>query len=54
VLTTNQKYTVAIHTKKKQESKQNTKDTYQSTREESKSGREGKRPTKTNPKQLMT
>ena len=44
--------TIDIHTKKKKESKNNTKDSHQITKEENKRGREEKRPTKTNPKQL--
>ena len=52
MVTTNQKSTRDIHTKKKKESKHNTKDSHQITREEHKRGREEKRPTKTNPKQL--
>ena len=43
-------YNRYIHTKKKKESKHNTKDSHQITREQKR--KEGKRPTKTNPKQL--
>ena len=39
-------------TRKKIESKHNTNDSHQITREENKRGKEEKRPTKTNPKQL--
>ena len=41
-----------IKTQKKKASKHNTIDSHQITREENKGGREEKRPTKTNPKQL--
>ena len=44
MVTTNQK---SIHTKKKKESKHNTKDSHQITREEDKRRRKEKRPTKT-------
>ena len=47
-----QKTTIDTQTKTKKQSKRNTKDGHQSTREENKRGREQKRPTKTNPKQL--
>ena len=50
--TTNQKSTIDTHTKKKKQSKHNSKDSYQITREKNKRGREEKRPTKTNSKQL--
>ena len=53
MITTNQKSTIDTHTKKKKESKHNTKISHQLTREENKRVREEKRPTKTNPKQLM-
>ena len=52
MVTTNQKSTIDTHTQKKKESKHNTKVSYQITREENKRGREEKRPTKPNPKQL--
>ena len=52
MVTANQKPTIDIHTKKKKESKHNTKVSYQITREENKRGREEKSPTKSNPKQL--
>ena len=52
IVTTNQKSTIDRHAKKKKQSKHNTKDSQQITREENKRGREEKRPTKTNPKQL--
>ena len=39
--------------KKKKQPKYNTKDSHQTTREENKRRREEKRPTKTNPKQLI-
>ena len=53
MVTKNEKYTTDthIHTKKK-ESKHNTKVSHQITREEYKTGREGKRPAETKPKQL--
>ena len=50
MVTTNQKSITDIHKKKKKESKHKTKDSHQITRGENK--RRGKRPTKTNPKQL--
>jgi len=50
--TANKKSTIDIPTKKKKESKHNTKEGHQTTREKNKRGREGKRPTKTNLKQL--
>ena len=49
--TANKKSTIDIPTKKKKESKHNTKEGHQTTKE-NKRGREGKRPTKTNLKQL--
>ena len=49
VVTANQKSIIDIHTKKKNESKHNTKDSHQITREQNKRGREEKRSTKTNP-----
>ena len=52
IVTPNQISTIDIHTKKKEESEHNTKVRHQITREESKRGREEKRPIKTNPKQL--
>ena len=45
-VTTNQKSTIDIHTKKKKESKHNTKDSHQITREGNKKGREEKQRTK--------
>ena len=51
-VTANQKSTIDTHTRKKKESKHNTKVSHKITREENKRGREDKRPTKTNPKQL--
>ena len=45
--TANPKITTDTHTQKKQP-KHNTKDDHQTTREENKRGRKGKRPTKTN------
>ena len=50
--TVNQKTTRDTHTKKKKHPKHNTKDGHKTTREENKRGREEKRPTKTNPKQV--
>ena len=50
MVTANQKSIIDIHTKKKKESKQNTKDSHQITREQKWKGK--KRPTKTNSKQL--
>ena len=50
--TANQKSMIDTHTKKKKQSKHNTKDRHQITREENKRGREEKRTTKRNPKQL--
>ena len=52
MVTTNEKSIIDIHTKKKKELKHNTKDSHQITREGNKRGKEEKRPTKTNPKQL--
>ena len=52
LLITNPKSTIDKQTNKKKQSKYNTKDSYQTTREENK-GKEEKRPTKTNPKQLI-
>ena len=52
MVTTNQKSIIDIHTKKKKESKHNTKDSHQIIRRENKRGKEEKRPTKTNTKQL--
>ena len=51
-VTTNQKSTIDTHTKKKKESKHNTKVSHQITREENKRGSEEKIPTVTNSKQL--
>ena len=42
----NQKPTIGTHTKKKKQSKHNTKNCHQITREENKRGRRKKRPTK--------
>ena len=50
MVTTNQKFITVIHTKKKKESKNNTKIVIKS--QENKREREEKIPTKTNPKQL--
>ena len=50
--TTNPKFIIDIHTKKKKESKHNTKVSHQITGEEKKIGREEKRLTKTNPNQI--
>ena len=52
MVTVNQKLTVDTHIKKKKQSKHNTEDSHQITREENERGREEKRPTKTNPRQL--
>ena len=49
--TANQKSTVDTHTKRKKQSKHNTKDSHQTTEELNKRVREENRPTKTNPKQ---
>ena len=47
------KSTINLHTqKKKKQCKQNTKDSHQITREETNRGKEERRPTRTNPKQL--
>ena len=51
--TTNQKSTIDIHTKKKKESKHNTKDSHQIIKEENKRGREEKRPTEKNLKKKI-
>ena len=51
-VTTNQKSTIDTQTKKNQ-LKYNSKDSHQTTRGENKRRREEKRPTKTNPKQLI-
>ena len=51
MVTTNQKSAIDIH-KKKKELKHSTKVSHHITREKNKRGREEKRPTKTNPKQL--
>ena len=50
--TAKQKSIIDIHTNKKKESRHNTKDSHQITREESKRRKVEKRPTKTNPEQL--
>ena len=50
MVTTNHNSTIDTHTKKKKQSKHNTKDSHQIAKEESKRGKEEKRPTKTNPK----
>ena len=52
MVTTSQKSTIDTHTKKKKESKHNTKYSHQITRGENKRGREEARTTKTIPKQL--
>ena len=52
MVTAKQKSIIDVHTKKKEESKYNSKDSHQITREENKKQRGGKKPTKTNPKQL--
>ena len=44
--------TIDSHTNEKKQSKHNTKDNDQTTREQNKRNWEEKRPTKTNPKQL--
>ena len=51
MVTTNQKSARDTHTKKKKQSKYNTKNRYQITREQKRKGRK-KKPTKINPKQL--
>ena len=51
MVTANRKSTIDTHTKKKKESKHNTKVSHQITIEENKRGREEKTPAKTNPKQ---
>ena len=51
MVTSNQKSATDIHTKKKKESKHNTKDSHQITLEENKRRKTGRKgPTKTNPK----
>ena len=52
VVTANPKSTIGSHTNKKKQPKHDTKDSQKTTREENKRGKEEKRPTKTNPKQL--
>ena len=52
MVTANQKYVADIPTKKKRQSRQNTKDSHQITREENKRRREEKELIKRNPKQL--
>ena len=52
MVTAKQKSITDMYTKKKKESKNNTKDNHQVTREENKRKMGEKRPTKTNPKQL--
>ena len=52
MVTANRKSTIDTHTKKKKESKHNTEVSHQITRGGNKTGREEKRPPKTNPKQL--
>ena len=52
MVTTNQKSTIDKHTDKKKQSKHDTKDSGQTTKE-NKRRREEKRPIKTNPKQLI-
>ena len=53
MVTTNQKSTTNKHRNTKKQSKYNTKDSHQITGEENRRRREEKRPTKTNPKQLI-
>ena len=50
--TANSKSTINTHTKRKKQPKCNTKDGYQTIREENKTVKEEKRPTKIDPKQL--
>ena len=50
--TTNEKSTIDTHTEKKKQFKHITEDRHQMAREENKKGREEKRPSNTNPKQL--
>ena len=52
MVTTDQKSPIDRHTKKKKESKHNTKVSHQITRVENITEREEQRPMKTNPKQL--
>ena len=52
MVTTIQKCITDIHTKKKKESKHNTKNSHHITTEGNKRGKEGKRPIKVSPKQL--
>ena len=52
MVSTNQKSTIGTHTKKKKESKYNTKVSHQITSEQNKRGRAEKTTIKTNPKQL--
>ena len=52
MITTNQKFVIDTHMKKKKESKYNAKVSHQITREEYKREREEKRPTETKTKQL--
>ena len=51
MVSANQKSTIDTHTKKKKESKHNTKLINKLQEKRTKKGREEKRPTKTNPKQ---
>ena len=53
MVTANQKSILDIHPKKKKKSKYNTKDSHQVTKKRTKEERGRKRPTKTNPKQLI-
>ena len=50
MVTANQKSTINEYADKKKQSKSNTKDVHQTTREENKRRSEEKRPTKPNPK----
>ena len=52
MVTTDQKSTIDTHTKKKKQSKHNSKDSHQIAREENKRRKEEKSPTKSNPKHL--
>ena len=52
MVTGNKKSTIYTRTQKKKQSIHNNKNRHQITREENKRGKEEKRPTKTNPKQL--
>ena len=52
IVIANKKSTIDTHTIKKKKSRHNTEYSHQFTREENKRGREEKKPTKANPKQL--